>query len=85
MFCEIKLLFYFHKDFDGDGVVGIADLEQTCRQIVQDGLTTDEISTICKKVLDESDIDGDGALSYIEFEHVVTRASDFLSTFHMRI
>ncbi|KAF7993072.1 hypothetical protein HCN44_005853 [Aphidius gifuensis] len=83
---DLKVFYAFKiYDFDGDGVVGIADLEQTCRQIVQDGLTTDEISTICKKVLDESDIDGDGALSYIEFEHVVTRASDFLSTFHMRI
>lgn len=63
----------------------MADLEQTCRQLVQDGLTTDEISIVCKKVLEEGDIDGDGALSYLEFEHVVTRATDFLETFHMRI
>lgn len=65
--------------------MGMADLERTCRQLVEDGLTSDEVATICRKVLEESDIDGDGALSYLEFEHVVTRASDFLATFHIRI
>ena len=78
-------LFVPSADFDEDGVVGLNDLENTCRQLVHGGLTNDEISTVCQKVLEESDIDGDGALSYIEFEHVITRASDFLSTFHIRI
>ncbi|XP_011310276.1 calcium and integrin-binding family member 2 [Fopius arisanus] len=83
---DLKVFYAFKiYDFDDDGVVGMSDLERTCRQLVQDGLTTEEIATICKKVLEESDIDGDGALSYLEFEHVVTRASDFLATFHIRI
>ncbi|XP_063995615.1 calcium and integrin-binding family member 3 isoform X2 [Diachasmimorpha longicaudata] len=83
---DLKVFYAFKiYDFDEDGVVGMSDLEKTCRQLVQDGLTTEEIGTICKKVLEESDIDGDGALSYLEFEHVVTRASDFLATFHIRI
>ena len=72
-------------DFDEDGLVGLGDLEQTCRQLVRGGLNDEEVSTVCQKVLEEGDIDGDGALSYLEFEHVVTRASDFLSTFHIRI
>lgn len=78
-------LFSLFVDFDEDGFVGMEDLERTCRQLVQDGLNSDEVATICRKVLEESDIDGDGALSYLEFEHVVTRASDFLATFHIRI
>ena len=61
------------------------DLEHTCTQLVRGGLNSDEISIVCSKVLEESDIDGDGALSYQEFEHVVTRAADFLSNFHIRI
>lgn len=65
--------------------MGTSDLERTCRQLVQDGLTDEEVGTICRKVLEECDIDGDGALSYLEFENVVTKASDFLSTFHIRI
>ncbi|CAD1475514.1 unnamed protein product, partial [Heterotrigona itama] len=73
------------NDFDEDGVLGLNDLERTCRQLVQDDLNADEVATVCRKVLEESDIDGDGVLSYLEFEHVVTRASDFMATFHIRI
>ena len=73
------------SDFDEDGLVGLSDLDQTCRHLIRGGLTDEEVGTVCQKVLEESDIDGDGALSYLEFEHVVTRASDFLSTFHIRI
>lgn len=63
----------------------MSDLECTCRQLVRDGLNTDEVATVCRKILEESDIDGDGVLSYLEFEHVVTRASDFMANFHIRI
>ncbi|CAG5093604.1 Similar to CIB3: Calcium and integrin-binding family member 3 (Homo sapiens) [Cotesia congregata] len=71
--------------FDEDGFVGMSDLERTCRQLVQDGLNEEEVGTVCKKILEECDIDGDGALSYLEFENVVAKASDFLSTFHIRV
>lgn len=86
-FIRIVVTFYnfLRTDFDEDGVLGLNDLERTCRQLVQDGLNTDEVATVCRKVLEESDIDGDGVLSYLEFEHVVTRASDFMATFHIRI
>lgn len=30
------------------------------------------------QVLEEADLDDDGMLSYIEFEHVISRAPDFL-------
>jgi len=76
---------FSQTDFDGDGVLGLDDLERTCRQLTRGGLSIEEVATVCRKVLEESDIDGDGALSYLEFEHVVTRASDFLATFHIRI
>lgn len=66
-------------------MLGTSDLERTCRQLVQGGLNGEEVATVCRKVLEESDIDGDGVLSYLEFEHVVTRASDFMATFHIRI
>ncbi|KAL2723935.1 calcium and integrin-binding family member 3-like isoform X1 [Vespula squamosa] len=83
---DLKVFYAFKiYDFDEDGVLGIGDLERTCRQLVQGGLTSEEVYTVCQKVLEESDIDGDGALSYLDFEHVVTRAPDFISTFHIRI
>jgi calcium and integrin-binding protein 1 len=34
--------------------------------------------------LAESDLDQDNQLSYIEFEHVVSRAPDFTNTFRIR-
>ncbi|XP_015184839.1 PREDICTED: calcium and integrin-binding family member 3 [Polistes dominula] len=83
---DLKVFYAFKiYDFDEDGVLGVGDLERTCRQLVQGGLTNEEVDTVCQKVLEESDIDGDGALSYLDFEHVVTRAPDFISTFHIRI
>ncbi|XP_076750773.1 calcium and integrin-binding family member 2 [Xylocopa sonorina] len=83
---DLKVFYAFKiYDFDEDGVLGLSDLERSCRQLVQDGLNADEVATVCRKVLEESDIDGDGVLSYLEFEHVVTRASDFMATFHIRI
>lgn len=72
-------------DFDEDGYLNLGDLEKTCRQLVKDGLNAEEVSTVCRKVLEECDIDGDDALSYLEFEHVVTRSADFMSVFHIRI
>lgn len=66
-------------------MLGIGDLERTCRQLTRGGLSAEEMTTVCRKVLEESDIDGDEALSFLEFEHVVTRASDFMATFHIRI
>ncbi|KAJ8304694.1 hypothetical protein KUTeg_018277 [Tegillarca granosa] len=37
------------------------------------------------RVLEETDLDDDGMLSFIEFEHVISRSPDFLNTFHVRI
>ena len=37
------------------------------------------------KVLNEADIDGDHRMSANEFEHVITKSPDFLTTFHFRI
>lgn len=48
-------------------------------------LTAEDRQQIIAKVIEEADVDGDGKLSYMEFDHVITRAPDFLQTFHIRI
>jgi Ca2+-binding EF-hand superfamily protein len=53
--------------------------------LTRNELTPEEVAQVCEKVIEESDVDGDGKLSFMEFEHVITRAPDFLSTFHIRI
>lgn len=73
------------KDFDGDEHVGPADLQQALTLLTSNELNADETAQVCAKVIEESDVDGDGKLSFIEFEHVILRAPDFLSTFHIRI
>lgn len=45
----------------------------------------EEQQQIADKVIEEADVDGDGKLSFLEFDHVVTRAPDFLNTFHIRL
>lgn len=75
----------FLADFDGDRYIGISDLEQAAHLLTRNELTSEEISQIAEKVIEEADVDGDGKLSYMEFEHVILRAPDFLATFHIRI
>ncbi|XP_071438584.1 calcium and integrin-binding family member 2 [Hetaerina americana] len=83
---DIKVLYAFRiYDFDGDDHIGPSDLEQTLKLLTRSELAPEEVTQVCEKVVEECDVDGDGKLSFMEFEHVITRAPDFLSTFHIRI
>lgn len=77
MFCSV--------DFDGDQHIGPDDLHQSLRLLTLQELTSAETQQIVEKVIEEADVDGDGKLSFMEFEHVITRAPDFLPNFHIRI
>lgn len=72
-------------DFDNDEYIGTTDLEQALVLVTKQELTPEERQQIAEKVIEESDVDGDGKLSFMEFEHVITRSPDFVSTFHIRI
>lgn len=80
-------LYILYLDFDGDDLIGPSDLRAALRLLTRDSqeLSQDELAQIAGKVVEEADVDGDGKLSYMEFEHVITRAPDFLNTFHIRI
>ncbi|KAI8774814.1 calcium and integrin-binding family member 2-like [Biomphalaria glabrata] len=83
---EIKSAYAFKiYDFDGDNFLGRSDLETTLKALTQNSLKTEEVKFVLDQVLEETDLDSDGMLSYIEFEHVISRAPDFLTTFHIRI
>lgn len=82
---KLTFLFNLSKDFDGDQHIGPSDLDQTLRLLTRQELSPEEMAQIVEKVVEEADVDGDGKLSYMEFDHVITRAPDFLSTFHIRI
>lgn len=72
-------------DFDSDQHIGPEDIDQALILLTHEELTPEDRQQIVQNVIEEADVDGDGKLSYMEFEHVVLRAPDFLSTFHIRI
>ncbi|XP_022901291.1 calcium and integrin-binding family member 2-like [Onthophagus taurus] len=83
---DIKVYYTFRiYDFDGDNHIGPEDLEQALHLLTRNELSSEDIQQIVEKVVEEGDVDGDGKLSYMEFEHVITRAPDFFSNFHIRM
>ncbi|KAJ8362547.1 hypothetical protein AAFF_G00369600 [Aldrovandia affinis] len=72
-------------DFNNDDYICKSDLEKTLNKLTRNELTEDELRMVCEKVIDEADLDNDGRLSLEDFQHMIVRAPDFLSTFHIRI
>lgn len=88
---DVKSSYAFRiYDFDMDGYLGREDLKQTVEHLVgsSDGtsnLKTAQVDQVVTQILSEADLDGDEKLSYVEFEHIVSRAPDFSNTFRIRI
>ncbi|CAE1156223.1 CIB2 [Acanthosepion pharaonis] len=83
---ELKISYAFKiYDFDEDKELGRNDLHKTLRCLSRNELTEEEMSFVVNKVLEEGDLDDKGSLSYMEFEHIISRDPDFLSMFHIRI
>lgn len=60
-------------------MLGLADLRQVVSKLTGDNkLTESEINLLVQHILEEADLDDDGALSFAEFEHIIDRSSDFL-------
>lgn len=74
----------FYIDFDQDGFIGQSDLKAVLTTMTKNELSPEEQQQIADKVIEEADVDGDGQLSYLEFEHVILKSPDFLTTFHIR-
>ncbi|XP_043543101.1 calcium and integrin-binding family member 3-like isoform X2 [Chiloscyllium plagiosum] len=64
----------------------VYDLEVMLGKLTgDDELSHEEVQLVCHKIMEEGDLDGDGKLSFADFEYMITRAPDFMSTFHIRI
>eukprot|EP00834_Sanchytrium_tribonematis_P005356 NODE_319_length_9908_cov_1.288001.p8 type:complete len:186 gc:universal NODE_319_length_9908_cov_1.288001:9326-9883(+) len=75
---EIKSYFAFLiYDANEDDYLDLDDLNYVIESIAGSELTYKEIKVCIDKILSESDIDGDGKLSYAEFEHVIQRSPNF--------
>lgn len=65
-------------DFDGDDMLGIGDLRQVAdRLTAPQRLNESEMQQLLQHILEEADLDDDGALSFAEFEHIIDKSSDF--------
>ncbi|XP_066492665.1 calcium and integrin-binding family member 2 isoform X1 [Tiliqua scincoides] len=83
---ELKAFYAFKVyDFNMDNFICKSDLEQTLNKLTKEELTEEEVSLVCEKVIEEADMDADGKLGYADFEDMISKAPDFLSTFHVRI
>ncbi|XP_055970097.1 calcium and integrin-binding family member 2 isoform X3 [Sorex fumeus] len=72
-------------DFNTDNFICKEDLERTLARLTKSELDEDEVVMVCDKVIEEADLDGDGKLGFADFEDMIAKAPDFLSTFHIRI
>eukprot|EP00056_Hartaetosiga_gracilis_P001805 m.47777 g.47777 ORF g.47777 m.47777 type:complete len:191 (-) comp10789_c0_seq1:33-605(-) len=84
---DVKASYAFRiYDFDNDGYLDKTDLINTIERLCgEHGLEEKERDLVADKILEEADLDGDHKLSYVEFEHVISRAPDFVNTFRIRI
>ncbi|XP_014115803.1 PREDICTED: calcium and integrin-binding family member 3 isoform X2 [Pseudopodoces humilis] len=83
---DLKAYYAFKiYDFNNDDYICKSDLEKTVNKLTRNELTPEEVSLVCEKVIYEADGDNDGKLSLADFQHMIIRAPDFLSTFHIRI
>ncbi|XP_012923708.1 calcium and integrin-binding family member 2 isoform X4 [Heterocephalus glaber] len=83
---ELKANYAFKiYDFNTDNFICKEDLELTLARLTKSELDEDEVVLVCDKVIEEADLDGDGKLGFADFEDMIAKAPDFLSTFHIRI
>ncbi|XP_062847595.1 calcium and integrin-binding protein 1 [Trichomycterus rosablanca] len=83
---EIKSHYAFRIfDFDDDGTLDATDLEKLVNCLTGDTadtrLTPEEMRQLISNILEESDIDKDGTVNLSEFQHVISRSPDFISSF----
>ncbi|XP_047451561.1 calcium and integrin-binding protein 1-like [Mugil cephalus] len=83
---EIKSHYAFRIfDFDDDGTLDASDLEKLVNCLTgetdETRLSSDEMTQLINNILEESDIDKDGTVNLSEFQHVISRSPDFVSSF----
>lgn len=69
----------FYSDFDGDDMLGVSDLKLVILRLVgENQLSESHMKSLIERILEEADLDDDGALSFAEFEHIVDKSPDFI-------
>lgn len=59
-------------------MLGIGDLRQVVDRLTgSKRLSEGDMQQLIQYLLEEADLDDDGALSFAEFEHIIEKSSDF--------
>ncbi|KAG8325037.1 Calcium and integrin-binding protein 1 [Homalodisca vitripennis] len=73
-------------DFDGDDMLGVSDLRHVIDRLTgPQRLSESDTQLLIQNILDEADLDDDGALSFAEFEHIVDKSPDFANVFRIQL
>ena len=73
-------------DFNEDDYICEKDLEKVIIRLCgEERLSSEDTKAIIKKILQEADLDDDNQLSFAEFEHVISKAPDFVNSFRIRL
>ena len=48
-------------------------------------LSADDMKLLIENIYQEADLDDDDTLSFAEFEHVISKAPDFVTSFRIRL
>ncbi|XP_002155581.1 calcium and integrin-binding protein 1 [Hydra vulgaris] len=83
---SVKVEYAFRiYDFNEDDFLCRSDVCQIISKLCgEQKLTEDNINAIVKKIMAEADLDDDNRLSFAEFEHVISKAPDFVNSFRIR-
>ena len=84
---HVKIEYAFRiYDFDEDNYINESDLKRVvCRLCGENELDNEALAFIVTKILQEADLDEDKALCFDEFEHVLEKTPDFVTSFHFRL
>lgn len=59
-------------------MLGVSDLRMVITRLVgQNQLPESQMKNLIVRILEEADLDDDGALSFAEFEHIIDKSPDF--------
>ncbi|XP_046376977.1 calcium and integrin-binding protein 1-like [Haliotis rufescens] len=88
---NVKVEYAFRiYDFDEDDMLSSTDLRNvvdhlTSFQNDEQKLSDEDMQQLIDNILEEADLDDDDSLSFAEFEHVISKAPDFVNSFRIRL
>ncbi|XP_064626654.1 calcium and integrin-binding protein 1-like [Lineus longissimus] len=84
---NVKVEYAFRiYDFDEDDMISEDDLKKVINRLTGDQkLSEQDMNQLIKNIFMEADLDEDNSLSFAEFEHVISKAPDFVNSFRIRL